>query len=50
MELWEEQIFPQSFIVHFGMGRVDPYFHPHGFAQSHIRERRLTPLPYKHLA
>ena len=34
---------PQEGIVHFGF-RCDP----HGFAQSHIEERRLPPLPYKH--
>ena len=34
---------PQEGIVHFGF-RCDP----HGFAQSHIGERRLPPLPYKH--
>ena len=47
---WEERIFPQSSIVRFGMGRVDPCSHPHEFAQSHIGERHLPPLPYKHLA
>ena len=31
------------------MGRVNPCSHPHGFAQSHIGERCLPPLLYKHL-
>ena len=43
--MWEERIFPQSGIVRFGMSRVNLCPHPHGFAQSHIGERRLPPLP-----
>ncbi|KAL0009890.1 hypothetical protein SO802_004998 [Lithocarpus litseifolius] len=31
-------------------GAVEPCSHLHEFAQFHIAERRLPPLPYKHLA
>ena len=41
---------PQSGIVHVGMGKDRPTSHPHEFAQPHIRERCLPPLPYKPLA
>ena len=29
------------------MGKDRPMFHPHEFAQSHIKERRLPLMPYK---
>ena len=49
--LWEDfRLGPQSGIVRFGVGNDRPTSHPHKFAQSHIGERRLPPLPYKPLA
>ena len=43
--LWEDfSLGPQSGIVRFGIGKDQPTFHLHEFAQSHIRERRLPPF------
>ena len=41
---------PQSSIVLFGISDTGRRPNPQGFTQSHIGERRLPPLPYKHLA
>ena len=41
---------PQSGIVLFGISSIGHRPNPQGFVQSHIGERRLSPLPYKHLA
>ena len=41
---------PQSSIVLFGISNTGRRPNPQGFTQSHIGERRLPPLPYKHLA
>ena len=41
---------PQSSIVLFGISDTGRRPNFHGFTQSHIGERRLPPLPYKHLA
>ena len=41
---------PQLGIVLFGISDTGRKPNPQGFAQSHIGERRLPPLPYKHLA
>ena len=49
--MWEDfRLDSQSGIVRFGMGNDRPTSHLHEFAQSHIEERRLPPLPYKPLA
>ena len=49
--VWEDFRFgPQSSIIRFGIGKNRPTSLPHEFAQSHIGERRLPPLPYKPLA
>ena len=49
--LWEDfRLGPQLGIVRFGMGKDWPTSHLYEFAQSHIGERRLPPLPYKPLA
>ena len=46
--LWEEfRLNPQLGIVCFGMGKDWPTSHLYEFAQSHIGEKRLSPLPYK---
>ena len=41
---------PQSGIVLFEISGMGHRPNPQGFAQPHIWERRLPPLPYKHLA
>ena len=41
---------PQLDIVLFGISGMGRRPNPQGFAQFLIRERRLPPLPYKHLA
>ena len=41
--LWEGRIFPQSSEMAFSLNSQ-------GFAQSHVKKRRLTLMPYKPLA
>ena len=41
---------PQLGIVLFEISGTGHRPNPQGFAQAHIGERRLPPLPYKHLA
>ena len=49
--MWEDfRLDPQLGIVRFRMGKDRLMSHLHEFAQSHIGERRLPPLPYKTLA